>query len=202
MNLWLHITAIGDAKLMLPAAAVIVLWLLAARAWAPAAIWAASFGMACAAVVATKLAFIGWGIGIRAVDFTGISGHAMRSAAVIPVFACLVSQPLMKMAAKLAIGAGYFSAAMVAASRVMLDAHSLSEVTAGFALGGAISLAFISRTQARSAVHISGTNVTAGLFVLAATMFLEPAPTKIWVKDTALELSGRHEPVRRHDRTW
>ena len=34
---------------------------------------------------ASKVAFIGWGLGLSALDFTGISGHAMIASAVYPL---------------------------------------------------------------------------------------------------------------------
>jgi hypothetical protein len=41
--------------------------------------WALLFGITGAIVCASKLAFMGWGMGIRELDFTGFSGHTALS---------------------------------------------------------------------------------------------------------------------------
>src|SRR5712692_9155992 len=87
---WMKITGFGGTAVMMPAAAVIVAWLLAGRAWRMALWWCLLFSFGIGIVVATKLAFIGWGIGVRSLDFTGISGHSMRATAVIPVMLYLL----------------------------------------------------------------------------------------------------------------
>jgi hypothetical protein len=69
----------------MPAALIITIWLLTGRLWHLAALWCLLFGIAMLAVVATKIAFLGWGIGSEALDFTGISGHAARATAIFPV---------------------------------------------------------------------------------------------------------------------
>src|SRR5690606_16724813 len=84
------ITFMGDSIVTLPIAAAIAIWLLAAGAWRAALAWCVMFGTSLTLVAATKIAFIGWGIGIPGLDFTGISGHAMRACAVLPVAAFLL----------------------------------------------------------------------------------------------------------------
>jgi len=49
-----------------------------------------SFGITGAIVSASKLAFMGWGIGIRELDFTGFSGHSALFAVFWPIFLWLL----------------------------------------------------------------------------------------------------------------
>ena len=87
---WMEITRFGGIVVTAPAAAAITAWLMMGRAWRLAAWWCVLFIGGMALVVATKIAFIGWGLGIQALDYTGISGHAMRATAVYPVLFYLV----------------------------------------------------------------------------------------------------------------
>ena len=82
---WSGITHFGDVAITSLIALAIAAWLLAEDEKRLALWWSVLFGAGLGVVVATKMAFIGWGIGIRSLDFTGFSGHTMRSAAVMPV---------------------------------------------------------------------------------------------------------------------
>ncbi|OXH83100.1 phosphoesterase, partial [Burkholderia multivorans] len=84
-RLWITITAFGGAGLTLPLAITIAIWLVLGYSWQRAAGWLAVLATAIGVVALTKIAFLGWGIGVRAWDFTGFSGHAMLSTAVYPV---------------------------------------------------------------------------------------------------------------------
>ncbi|MFC6518687.1 hypothetical protein ACFQAT_01865 [Undibacterium arcticum] len=81
----MKITSVGGITVMAPAAIAITVWLVVERSWRVALWWCLLFAAGMGLVVATKIAFIGWGIGIRSLDFTGFSGHSMRATAVIPV---------------------------------------------------------------------------------------------------------------------
>ena len=47
--------------------------------------WMVGLAPAALITLATKLAFIDWGIGWTAMDFTGVSGHTMCVAAIYPI---------------------------------------------------------------------------------------------------------------------
>ena len=140
---WNDITGIGDTVVMLPAAAVIGAWLLAARAARMAVRWCAMFGAALVCVLMTKIAFAGWGIGIRAFDFAGISGHAMRALAVLPVLCYLALRHAPARWRVAGVALGMLGGGLISASRLALQLHSLSETVAGAALGLLVSLGFI-----------------------------------------------------------
>lgn len=132
---WTTVTHLGNSALLLPAALVLALWLVRTRHAPLALAWALSFGSAVLLVLATKLAFMGWGIGSAALDFTGISGHATVATAVFTMGAWLAVADRSRRLQVLGIAAGLLVGLLVSVSRVVLKAHSVSEVVAGFALG-------------------------------------------------------------------
>lgn len=197
---WLEITRFGDLVVTAPAAAAITVWLAMGRAWRLAAWWWILFIGGMALVVATKIAFIGWGLGIRPLDFTGISGHAMRATAVYPVLfylALLHPTPWLRM---LSIAAGLSVAILIDISRVLVHAHSISEVVAGFLLGGLISVIFLRGVASIKALPVAHWVLAAGLLgVILSASSLKPAPTERWVEHMALALSGHDRPYTRSD---
>jgi membrane-associated phospholipid phosphatase len=135
MTAWMFVTRWGNSLLLLPTASWIGVSLWAGGGRHIALRWAALFGAAVLLVLATKLAFLGWGIGSRALDFTGVSGHSTLSAAVLPMFAWWFMQNSDRTARMRAVLAMAAFAVIVGLSRVLLSAHSVSEVVAGLALG-------------------------------------------------------------------
>jgi membrane-associated phospholipid phosphatase len=195
---WQGITKFGDAIVMLPATLVIAIWLALAGARKTALWWLALFGIASTLVVSTKVAFIGWGIGSAALDFTGISGHSTMAAAVLPTLCFIALQSTTAGVRVLGIGAGIAFAVLVGVSRLAVHAHSASEVIAGCALGFAVSISFmlVARKHALPAMPpLAAACVFAALW---AASLAQPAPTHDAISDTALLLSGQNQPFRRH----
>ncbi|WP_245549204.1 phosphatase PAP2 family protein [Noviherbaspirillum massiliense] len=190
------ITNLADTFVTVPAAIAIIIWLIAGRAWRMAFWWTLLFSFGLLLVAATKIAFVGWGIGIRSLDFTGISGHAMRASAVVPVLFYLMLQQssLPKRAAGVVLGLLF--GVLVAISRLAIHVHSVSEVMFGFFLGAAISLGFI-RIASTSCIPVSRRLIAAGLIALLPTAYANPAPTSRWIDELALYLSGHDKPYVR-----
>src|ERR1700756_1162312 len=136
---WVAVTRVGEPQILLPAFGAGALWLALARpagargrlaqgnahahdhpARRSALRWVA--GIAATSVVTTvsKIAFLGFGIGIAALDFTGFSGHSMYSWAILPVLAAIVGGWRGALAS---VGL----ALLITYSRVDLGAHSWSE---------------------------------------------------------------------------
>ena len=82
---WSHLSALGGLNVTALLAVGVTAWLVGARCWRLALVWCGVFGGAMLLAAASQVAFIGWGIGIRSLSFTGSSGHAARAAAVFPV---------------------------------------------------------------------------------------------------------------------
>ncbi len=71
--------------------AALIWLLLVPRATATALWWLAGTAVAALVTTFTKVAFIGYEVGYAPWDYTGISGHAMFAAAVLPVLASLLA---------------------------------------------------------------------------------------------------------------
>lgn len=194
---WTTITSVGDLAVMAPAALAIMTWLFAAGERRLALWWAGLFSGGMAVVTATKIAFIGWGVGIHSLDFTGFSGHAMRAAAVIPVLAHVLMQKSSGTARVLAVSVGFACAALVAASRVEVHAHSLSEAALGFLLGTIVSAGFLWRATLASRCVLNRAHLGVGAVLMLVASCAGPAPTQRWLTEATLFLSGHDEPVKR-----
>lgn len=194
---WMQITSVADTVVTLPAAATIAVWLLASRASRMAFWWCLFFTAGLAAVAATKIAFIGWGVGISALEFMGMSGHAMRATAVFPVIFYLLLQRSPPVVRASGVLFGILLGVLVGLSRIALNVHSISEVIAGCAVGGAVSLGFIWIARGLPRLHLNRRIIALGLFALLPTAYAKPAPTNQWMNAVALYLSGHDVPYKR-----
>lgn len=195
-HFWHLVTRLGEAQVVLPIALVAAAMHARIPEARPGALrWLALLGIAILATTATKVAFIGWGIGSAAWDFTGISGHTMFAAAVYPpLFGAIASG---KPARRWAIGAGCVLALLVGISRVVLQAHSVSEVIAAWLVGGLVSLGAIS-TGVPVAARLNVTVLAgAALWMTLLPATVRPIDTHALVTRLALELSGRQQPFTR-----
>jgi len=197
-SFWHTVTRLGEAQILLPALAVVLVWFaLRPQSRPVAAVWLGCIGLAALLTTVTKVAFIGWEVGYAPLDFTGISGHSMFAAAVLPVLAGTAASAASPRIKLLALIASYGFAALIAVSRVTTGAHSVSEAIAGFLIGSiasllALRLATAPRTQAPKAL----------LAGLLAWMVLTPAGappsrTHDWVTHLSVTLSGREQPYTR-----
>jgi membrane-associated phospholipid phosphatase len=211
---WSHLSALGGLNVTALLALAIAAWLVGAHCWRLALAWCLLFGGALAVAAASQVAFLGWGLGVRALDFTGFSGHATRAAAVFPVALFLLAERRGRRRAERrsasrpdgqpdrrregwlhgAVLLGALLAAAVAVARVKVHAHSASEAAAGCLLGLAAAALFIARSRAAR----DRTPQPLLLGLLAATILLpraDPANSHQWLTVAALKLSG-------NDRVW
>jgi len=195
---WSILTRLGEAPILAPFVMACALALaLRPHGRDVAAWWSATFAIAALVTLATKVAFLGWGIGSAALDFTGVSGHAMCAAAVYPTLLAAVTRDRPRRWRVLAITAGVVLALLIGWSRIVLGAHSPSEVVAGLLLGGAgaaLTLHFSSPLSPR---------LTAlSLIVPCAALLAVPGPVSEeashgTVVRLSLALSGRAVPYSR-----
>ena len=200
MNWWNAISFTADMAVLGPAGVAIAVWLLVSKQWRLVLSWSLWYGGGMLLVVLSKLAFIGWGLGSAEFDFTGFSGHAMRAGAVFPVLMYVVLQraPRSWRLAGVLFGVAY--AVLVAISRVVVHAHSVSEAVSGCVLGLAMALGFM--WQARGAVNfaVSHALALASLAIMVLITFkAEPMPTEDWLQKIALKLSGHERVFSRAD---
>jgi membrane-associated phospholipid phosphatase len=196
---WMTFTKLADTVVMLPAAALCIAWLMLGRAWRLAVWWCALLMLGLTLVAASKIAFIGWALGIESLDFTGLSGHAMRASAIAPVFLYLLFQRTSAPVRLAAVLAGMGFSLLISVSRLLVNAHSVSEVVGGYLLGIVIGLAFIRRCVETRPCVLTPPLLVLGLLILVPAPMLEPAPTERWVQAMALQLSGRERPYTRVD---
>ena len=198
MHLWTYITHFGAAGLLAPLTALVAagLWIGGQRA--ALAIWMTALALGAVLVLTTKIAFMGWGIGSAAFDFTGISGHATLATSIIPVALALLLTRSHSRTRLLGLALGLLVGALVSWSRVRVGAHSASEALVGFALGAAISVLAVRVLQPpRSAAPrwVAAAGLASMLTFHQALP--DQIPTHRWEQRIAMSLSGRSVPYSR-----
>jgi membrane-associated phospholipid phosphatase len=200
---WSHLSALGGLYVTALVAVGVAAWLVAARSWRLALAWCLVFCGAMLVAAASQVAFIGWGIGIRALSFTGFSGHATRAAAVFPVALFLLTERGSPWLRRLAVAAGGLLAVGVALARVQVGAHSASEAVSGCLLGLAAAGVFLARVRAAQRLSPQPRPLLLLLLgLLAATILLpraDPDMSHQWLTAAALKLSGRDRVYLRND---
>lgn len=199
MASWVAITKLGDIIATMPVFGVCLAWLIWEKAWRPALWWCLLFLGGLALVAATKIAFAGWGLGIRSLDFTGFSGHAMRSTAVMPVFLYMIARSWPPVFHISGVIAGLLFGLLVTVSRLVLDVHSVSEAVSGFVLGGLVAFGFIHILRRTWGLGLNRWLIAIGVIAMTSASAAEPAPTESWVQKIAVHLSGRERPFTRED---
>lgn len=197
VHLWYTITNLGGAGLTLPLAFAIALWLVAGYSFRMGASWLLLLGVATGLVTATKIAFLGWGVGIHELDFTGVSGHAMLSTAVYPVAFFLMLQRVPNGVRVAGVVVGLAIGVAVALSRVVLDAHSPSEAVAGCVIGSLTALAFVRYWWDAQPGQLSALAVTVSLAAITIALHSVHLPTHRWLTHVALTVSGHGHPYVR-----
>jgi membrane-associated phospholipid phosphatase len=197
-HFWHAVTRLGDSQILLPLALLGAIALSRLPQGRPlAARWMSMLSVAVLATLATKVAFIGWGLGWRELDFTGISGHAMMAAAVYPLlFATLASQESRR-GTQFAIATGFSLALLVGASRLAVGAHSASEVIAGLTLGGLVSAVGLCVAQLPRTPFGSWMAAGAAAWLVLMPFHAPTADVHGMVTRLSLELSGHQHPHTR-----
>ena len=195
---WAQITRLGEAQILLPAMALALLWLVRQPGGRPLArAWLLATGVATGITTASKVAFLGYGIGWAPLDFTGFSGHAMFAAAVLPLLVRLAVGPASADGRRQVLLLGYLLALAVAVSRVTVGAHAVSEVVSGFGLGAAASATAL-RAGRWPALQVARWMPLALLAWAVVAVVGAPAPrTHDAVTRLSLALSGRAKAYQR-----
>jgi len=202
---WPAISRLGEAQILLPAALGACLWLARRDDARPVVVrWLAWMAGAAIVTTITKIAFMGWGIGSAALDFTGISGHSMFASAVYPPLLYLIATSHSPAWQRFAWSAGFVLALLIGISRVFVGDHSWSEVVAGLAIGCAVSVStlWMARTKHPSVPLWVPLGIGAWLAITPA--HAPASTTHDIVTRLALKLSGRHTPHTRQEmhRPW
>lgn len=180
--------------------------MLAARRTEPgtvraAATWLAAMAAASLLVAASKIAFYGWGIGIREWNLTCFSGHTVLALAFWPVFLALLVPPQWSRMRGIAVVAGVIVGLMVGISRLRLGAHPPSEVLAGVALGAisaALSLRGL-RDHCLGVAQLGAAGVLVAVLCVWSGIRPSKLPTERWLAEWGAQLSERQKPFRRNE---
>lgn len=191
---WWTITHLGSSSLLLPAC-LLLMWGLWRTRQTRALLWLVlALGAAVGVMLVSKIAFYGWGLGVAAWDFTGVSGHTLLAAALLPLLLrCLPGAGLWGAVA----GAGL--ALAVGISRVVVQAHSPSEVALAWLLGSAVAASVLwalGAVRLRHPALIVAPLLLLGSFHTPAATYL---PSHSWEVRVALWLSGQSQPYTRAD---
>ncbi len=198
LHYWQLLTRLGEMQIVLPAGCLAALSLeLFSKARKLAVWWMLLLVMAALITTASKIAFIGWGLGSTTLDFTGFSGHAMFAAAIYPILFGTLASHMSKVGQRWAITAGFVLAMVIGASRLIIGAHSLSEVITGLMLGGAASsAALMLATKSQNPVP-QAISVFIVAWLVIAPISAPPSQTHPMLTQFSLNVSGNKAPHTR-----
>ena len=176
--MWTAISNLGDAALTLPLAVLCFGWLTRSQhGWRIAIFWVMLLASGMLAVGATKILYAGCGVQIRALDFRVISGHTMLAAAMWPMACLLMLHDGLKTRARAALLPGLALAAAIGVARVCDNAHTVSEVIAGWSVGVIVTLCLLSKYKDGPVLPPwLRTNVALSLFVASGVAYGRHAP--------------------------
>lgn len=160
--------------------------------------WLVALCGATAVTLVSKSLFLGWGVGIAALDFTGVSGHTLLAASVYPTLFNWLLSPVATRWPYRGAALGLALAAVVAVSRVVLGAHSASEVIIAWLMGLVVSgLVLQARVgSVRPPWYVRGAPLILLMALHSSTATYLPSHN--WEVRLALYLSGHDKPFERH----
>lgn len=194
---WHWLSVMGSLAVTGPIGLAIMVWLLTGKTWRLSIAWVVVFGVGMTVVVVTKMAFMGWGIGVESVRFAGFSGHAMRAAAVYPVLGFLLTRSAPSWSRHIGTAVGVLLSVLISLSRIHTQTHTPSEAYAGCVLGLAVALAFICYANSERDLALSRVLVMLCLPIMLVAPKVQPIPAEQWITSAALYLSGRDHPYSR-----
>jgi hypothetical protein len=191
---WKMIIDIGHTAAMLPLAGAIAAWFIAGRAWRLALCWCLMFGAGLSIVAFSKIAFLGWQLGIPPLEFKALSGHAFRATAVIPVLFFVVLRGASRSWRTGGLVFGICVSIGLAVLLVHFKFHTAAEVIPSFVLGLFVSLGYIRIARALPVSRNERWAIPICLIVFIAIFNLKPSKVSPRLVDVALYLSGRDRP--------
>jgi membrane-associated phospholipid phosphatase len=194
---WQLITQLGSSSLLFPVFAISVAMLWMSNQKTAIYCWLTALTLAVILTLTTKLMFLGWGIGIASLDFTGISGHSLLATSILPILFFSVGGGAQTKLRNFGLWFGLLLGFAVGVSRVVLGMHSVSEVVAGCLLGLIVcSLAIYTMKNQRYGLVYLQLIILSLLLALGST-----TPNYIPAHDMsvrlALFLSGHDQPFTR-----
>ena len=200
MPFWNIVTRLGEAEILLPVALLTALALFLRRDKRPLAVlWMALLFLAVLLTTASKVAFIGWGMGSAFLNFTGISGHAMFASAIYPLLVLTLLPGATQARRRGALLLSCAIAVLVGVSRIAVGAHTWSEVLAGWLVGGAVTAGVLLWSGAASMRVLPVVPVLLLAWMGITPVQLQASQSHSLVTRLALHLSGPVQPYTRSD---
>jgi membrane-associated phospholipid phosphatase len=142
-------TDLGDSAVLVPASAMLLAYLLYIRSTRTAGIWAATLVLCACLTVFAKLALYTCDTGLSFPDLRSPSGHTSLSVTFYGCSALMIGADKEASARWLIVLGSFVTAAAIAVSRVLLEAHTISDVAVGFMIGAFCVACFSSLYFAR-----------------------------------------------------
>jgi membrane-associated phospholipid phosphatase len=167
----LHIvTDLGDAALLLPAALLMLGYFLYLRSLRGALAWASAVGLCIALTIVAKLGFMACGSWLEILDIRSPSGHTSLSTIFYCGSAVAIAAGRPEPIGRLLLAASILLVLVIAASRVLLNAHSAGEVVLGLAIGGVSVAWFAHAAAARNLPAMAMAPIAACFIALALAL--------------------------------
>ena len=196
---WQLITHLGSSSLLIPIMAIAVINLWISDQKQVIGLWFIALGIAAVITTITKIMIFGWGIGIALLDFTGISGHALLATSIYPILFCSVYGGAQTKFRNIGLWFGLLLSFAVGVSRVLVGAHSVSEVILGWILGLMVC-ALVLDAMSEQRQRIAYLQVAALVCLLGfGSATANYIPTHDMEIELALLLSGKDKPYTRSD---
>lgn len=194
---WNLLTEIGNIVVTGALALIIAVWFLLEARWKLAWEWCLVFGGGMFVVLLTKFAFVGWGIGSETLDFTGLSGHAMRAMCGLPVLGFLLFYHAHSRLRQLALLAMLLLAGLISYSRLVVHAHSVSEVLSGAGFGLLLGAVFMRRVGLAQRFRFNQALVLVSLLGLLLSHRAAPVATQNMLIELTLKITHHPRPFTR-----
>ncbi len=161
------LTDLGDSALLVPASALLLAYLLYRRSIWAASIWISTLALCAALTVLLKIGFHACGAEMPLLDMRSPSGHASLSTTFYSCCALMVTGDKDRRTRLLLLLASAALATVIAISRVILQAHTVSEVIAGLSIGVCCVGWFGSRYFARQPFSLPWQPMIIAIFIVA-----------------------------------
>lgn len=129
------VTDLGDATLLAPASALLLIYLLCLKATRTATIWLTTVALCAALTIALKLVFLACAPYVPLLAIRSPSGHTSMSMTFYGCWALMVAGNKDQLTRIALLSVGLTLVICVAVTRVIIHAHTPSEVLAGFFIG-------------------------------------------------------------------
>ena len=191
-HLLLAITNLGDPLLLMAAGLLLLAYMVRRGCRRTALLWLQAFAVSVVLVALSKIALLR--LGHAVLDANSPSGHTGLSAAFYLCTAVALGRAMTRGARFTLIGAAAALALAIAATRVLLGAHDLSEIVIGLAIGIGAALSFAVRSAGEAALPAARAPLFAAFALVAVALngwHIDPEPS-------IRQLAAGHWPARPH----